>query len=253
MMINWQPIHDEFQHWRDAGLSLPFWWRDDDAIEPTPQLETLITIATDLDMPCHLAVIPKHATSALAKRTKVTAQIIPVIHGWSHENHAPTGQKNAEFGATRPIEESATDAILGLQCLTDLFGDQLKPMFVPPWNRINPELGQHLVAIGYDALSTYGPRKSRFAALGLTQINTHLDPINWRGDRSLVAPDTLVAQTVQLLQDRRLGHTDNTESFGFLTHHLVHDDAIWAFVKQFLTIIREGPVKPFSYGHDPLE
>ncbi len=243
--INWQPLTEEFRHWQDAGLTLPFWWRDDDAIEPTPQLEMLIALADTFDMYCHLAVIPKFATSALAKRVSTTAHIIPVVHGWSHISHAPTGQKNAEFGATRPIEETATDAILGLQRLTDLFGDRLNPMFAPPWNRIDPELGQHLVAIGYDTLSTYGPRLSRFAAPDLTRINTHLDPIAWHGDRSLVAPDTLVAQTVALMQDRRLGRTDNTEPFGLLTHHLVHDDAIWDFVKQFLTIMRKGPVKPF--------
>jgi hypothetical protein len=200
-----------------------------------------------------LAVIPKFATKALAKRISTTDHIIPLIHGWAHENHAPAGQKKAEFGATRPIENCATEAIQSLQNLQDLFGHKLQPMFVPPWNRINPELGQHLVAIGYDALSTYGPRKSRFATPNLTQINTHLDPIAWRGNRSLAAPETLIAQAVKLMQDRRLGHTDNTEPFGFLTHHLVHDATIWVFVKQFLTIMRKGPIKPFRYGRDPLE
>ena len=252
-MTNWQPLTDEFQLWQDADITLPFWWRDDDATEATPQLNTLIGIATDLNIPCHLAVIPKFATQSLAKRITTTDHIIPIIHGWAHENHALEGQKKAEFGTARPIEDCATDAIQSLQHLQDLFGDQLKPMFVPPWNRINPDLGQHLVAIGYDALSTYGPRKSHFAAPNLTQINTHLDPIAWRGNRSLVPPDTLIAQTVELMQDRRLGHSDNTEPFGFLTHHLVHDAAIWAFVKQFITIMRKGPIKPFRYGHGPLE
>lgn len=252
-MINWQLLTDEFQCWQDAGITLPFWWRDDDAIAPTDQLETLIDIATDLNIPCHLAVIPKFATQNLAKRISTTDHIIPIIHGWAHENHAPKDQKKAEFGATRPIEDCAVDAIQSLQRLQDLFGDQLQPLFVPPWNRINPELGQHLVAIGYDALSTYGPRKSRFAAPNLIQINTHLDPIAWRGNRSLVSSETLIAQTVELLQDRRLGRADNTEPFGFLTHHLVHDPVIWAFVKQFFTIMLEGPIKPFRYGHDPLE
>jgi hypothetical protein len=252
-MTNWQPLTDEFQLWQDAGITLPFWWRDDDAIEPTAQLETLISIAADLGIPCHLAVIPKFATEALAKRISTTDLITPLIHGWAHENHAPADQKKAEFGATRQIEGCATNAIQSLQYLQNLFGGQLQPMFVPPWNRINPDLGQHLVAIGYDALSTYGPRKSRLAAPNLTQINTHLDPIAWRSDRSLVPPEILISQTVKLMQDRRLGQADNTEPFGFLTHHLVHDATIWAFVKQFLTIMLEGPIKPFRYGRDPVE
>jgi hypothetical protein len=252
-MINWQPLTDEFQNWRNSGLILPFWWRDDDAVTPTLQLDTLINIANDLDMPCHLAVIPKFATPALAKRLSSIPRIIPVIHGWAHENHAPKDQKKAEFGATRPIENCAADAIKSLQNLQDLFGDKLHPMFVPPWNRINPDFGQHLVAIGYDSLSTYGPRKSRLIAPNLIQINTHLDPIDWRGNRSLIAPDVLIMQTVKLMQDRRLGHADNAEPFGLLTHHLVHDDAIWAFVKQFLIIMRKGPIKPFRYGSDTLD
>jgi hypothetical protein len=243
--INWQPLTEEFQHWQDADLILPFWWRDDDAVEPTPQFETLIAITTEFDMPCHLAVIPKFATSALAKRVSAATQIIPIVHGWAHISHAPEGHKNTEFGASRPIEDCATDAIFGLQRLIDLFGNRLNRMFVPPWNRINPELGEHLVAVGYNSLSTYAPRTNRFAAPDLAQINTHLDPILWRGDRSLIAPKMLVAQTVALMQDRRLGHTDNTEPFGLLTHHLVHDDAIWDFVKQFLSIMLKGPVKPF--------
>jgi hypothetical protein len=252
-MTHWQPLRDELELWRDAGLTLPFWWRDDDAIEPTPQLETLINIATDCNMPVHLAVIPKFATPALAERLSSAPLTIPIIHGWAHENHAPADRKKAEFGAARAIEDSAGDAILGLQRLTDLFGDQLQSVFVPPWNRITPALGEHLVAIGYDVLSTFQPRKARFAAPNLLQINTHIDPINWRGDRSLVPPDTLVAQTVTLLQDRRLEHTDNAEPLGLLTHHLVHDDVIWTFVKQFLTIMLEGPVKPFRFGRDTLD
>lgn len=245
IQINWAPLLEEFQHWQNAGITLPFWWRDDDAIEPTAQLDKLIDIANDFDMPCHLAVIPKYASSTLAKNILPAHLIVPVVHGWAHINHAPAGQKNTEFGIMRPIDDSATDAILGLQRMTDLFGDRLQPMFVPPWNRINPELGQHLVAIGYDTLSTYAPRQSRLAAPGLTRINTHLDPVAWRGDRSLVHVPALVAQTVTLMQDRRCGNTDNSEPFGLLTHHLIHDDAIWSFVKQFLTIMLNGPVKAF--------
>lgn len=244
--IDWQPLEEELQFWQDAGLILPFWWRDDDAIEPTPALDQLTAIASDFDMPLHLAVIPKYATTNLASYMSTVPHIIPVVHGWAHENHAPIDQKKAEFGASRPIEDCASDAILGLQKLSDLFGDRLKPMFVPPWNRLNPEFGEHLVAIGYDSVSTYLPRKTQFAAQNLEQINTHLDPIAWHDGRSLVLGDTLVNQMVKLMQDRRLGHTDNTEPLGLLTHHLVHDDAIWDFIIQFLTIMRKGPIRTFS-------
>jgi len=251
--INWQPLEEEFQLWRDAGLILPLWWRDDDAIEPTPALDRLITLSSKFDVPLHLAIIPKFATSALVKRINSTSHIVPVVHGWAHENHAPEDQKNAEFGATRSIEDSATDAIMGLQRMNDLFGNQLKPMFVPPWNRINPELSPHLVAIGYDFLSTYAPRVAQYAAPNLTRMNTHLDPIAWRTDRSLQPRDMLVAQMVQLMQGRRNGHTDNAEPLGLLTHHLVHDEAIWDFVEHFFTIMLTGPVIAFRKTCDRIE
>jgi hypothetical protein len=243
--INWHPLKDELQFWQDAELTLPFWWRDDDAIEPTPALSRLVAISTDLNLPLHLAVIPKYATSTLGKQLSSTNLIIPVVHGWAHVSHAPEGQKNAEFGTPRSIEDCAHDAISGLHSMIDLFGDKLKPMFVPPWNRINPDLGEHLVAIGYDTISTYAPRKTQYAVPNLEQINTHLDPIAWHQGRSLIAPETLVEQIVKLMQDRRLGHTDNTEPLGFLTHHLVHDEAIWDFTEQFLTIMRTGPIRAF--------
>ena len=83
---------------------------------------------------------------------------------------------------------------------------------------------------------------------GLVQINTHIDPIFWRGTRGLVPPDTLVAQTVSLLRDRRQGRADRDEPLGYLTHHLVHDADIWEFSRQFLTELGNGPVD--LYRHD---
>jgi hypothetical protein len=54
----------------------------------------------------------------------------------------------------------------------------------------------------------------------------------------------LIAGIVKLLEDRRLGRTDTTEPLGFLTHHLVHDDAIWGFTERCLSVLLEGGAKP---------
>ncbi len=245
MQIDWRPVEAEIELWHDAHMTLPLWWRDDDAIEPTAQLEQLIGIATDNDIPVHLAIIPKFATKELRDRISQTPYIIPVTHGWSHESHSPVDQKNAEFGSNRPIEDSIQDLILGADRMSDLFGSGMKSMFVPPWNRINPDLSEHLVAIGYDNLSTYLPRNTKYNIEKLEQINTHIDPISWKIDKSLIQSDTLITNIANALKDRRLGLTDNDEPFGLLTHHLIHDDAIWDFVKQFLTIMRKAPIVAF--------
>lgn len=244
--INWQPLQNEFQQWRDIDMILPIWWRDDDAIAPTPALDMLNNIANDINIPVHLAVIPKLATPALADHIHAMFKVIPVVHGWAHQNHEPQGIKKAEFGTTRPVEICAEDAKAGLDLLKSMFGTRLKPMFVPPWNRINPEIYPHLAMIGYTSLSTYSPRKFSQAAIGLTQINTHLDPIAWHDGRGLVAPDILISETVKQMQDRRLGQADNTEPFGFLTHHLVHDQDIWEFIREFLTVMQSGPTKVYT-------
>ena len=77
-------------------------------------------------------------------------------------------------------------------------------------------------------------------------MNTHLDPIDWRGTRGLVAPDQLVARTVDLLRDRRLARADNAEPFGYLTHHLVHDDAIWDFTASLISRLLAEIADPFT-------
>ena len=158
----------------------------------------------------------------------------------AHENHAPKPDKKAEFGAGRG---DVTDEIQGaMNRLQSLFGDRLKPMFVPPWNRIAPQHYPTLIKAGFTTLSTFTPRMAPDAATGLLQINTHLDPIAWRKGKSLIAPDQLVAQLVQLLLDRRTGLADNNEPLGLLTHHLVHDAEVWEFTRQVLLTLQAGPV-----------
>ncbi|MBO9407526.1 polysaccharide deacetylase family protein [Shimia sp. R9_1] len=246
MKIDWEPLRAEFREWRAAGLTLPFWWRDDDAVTPTDALDHLGALSAAVEVPVHLAIIPEQATVDLAQTLRDT--FVPVVHGWAHLSHTPEGIKNAEFGAGRPPEVAQADLAAALEQMTSLFGNRLAMMFVPPWNRMDVALMPALAALGYDAVSTYQPRNQSFAALGLEQINTHLDPIYWRGTRGLVAPDALIAQLIALLKDRRAGLTDNHEPLGYLTHHLVHDDDIWNFSDQFLKEICDGPVQ--LYRHD---
>ncbi|SHJ49048.1 hypothetical protein SAMN05444000_10993 [Shimia gijangensis] len=248
MNIDWSPLRSEFTKWRENNLELSFWWRDDDAIEPTPALDQLIALAIETGVPVHLAVIPRDAISTLASVITTTDMLIPVVHGWSHQNHAPADVKKAEFGASRSASECADDMRHAHARLQDMFGDGLAAMFVPPWNRIDPALMVTLVEQGYDAVSTFLPRREATPVPGLTQINTHIDPIFWRGTRGLVDPELLVAKVVAFLKDRRRGITDNTEPFGYLTHHLVHDADIWEFSRQFLNEMCDGPTR--LYRHD---
>lgn len=240
MQVDWSPVTNELKLWRAAGLDLPLWWRDDDAIAATPELEQLIALSMDVDVPVHLAVIPKMADAGLAARVLEADCVIPVVHGWAHENHAPISDKKAEFGAGRG--DVSDEVLRGFKRLQTLFGDQLKPMFVPPWNRIAPQHYAALTKAGYSCLSTFMPRAATNASAGLEQINTHLDPIAWRKGKALFAPDQLVSKLAKLLVDRRIGSADNNEPLGLLTHHLVHDAEVWEFTRQALLTLQSGPV-----------
>ncbi|WP_420586314.1 polysaccharide deacetylase family protein [Ruegeria sp.] len=250
MTVDWSPLDSELNLWRAQGLALPLWWRDDDAVSQTPQLEKLSKLSESLDLPVHLAVIPRDADAGLSEYIAQHPVLTPVVHGWAHLNHAPQEEKKSEFRLHRPIEVILADARAGLEHLQGKF-DTLCPMFVPPWNRIAPEAVRELPSLGYRIISTATPRTTRNPAPGLEQINTHLDPIDWRGTRGLIAPDKLIALTTTLLRDRREGRADNTEPFGVLTHHLVHDQDIWTFTETLLRRLLNGPGVVWTAVHDP--
>ncbi len=247
MTPDWTALDLELSRWQDIGLTLPLWWRDDDAIAPTAALDQLSALAQKLTLPVHLAVIPGSATPQLASYVSAHPELIPVVHGWAHSNLAAAGEKKCEFPAHRPVEAALGDIEAGLARLQDLFGARLEPIFVPPWNRIAADLLPWMAGAGFAALSTFTPRTKAKAAPGLAQINTHLDPIDWKGRRSLVAPDQLITQVSQQLQARRLGTADNTEPYGILTHHLVHDTAIWDFTAALITRLMQGPAQVWQF------
>jgi len=244
-MIGWLDLENELTLWQQEGLRLPIWWRDDDAIEPTAALDRLLLLSDVAGLPVHLAIIPEGASRALALRLQGTSAI-PVAHGFSHINHAPANNKKMEFGAHRPLEQINSDIANGLSKLQNLFGPALALLFVPPWNRIAPDVLPLLQQAGYRGVSTFTPRQQPEALPNLALINTHIDPIDWHKSRSAHPADILLKQTLELLQDRRHGRADNTEPLGLLTHHLVHDSAIWNFTHQFITTLMAGPVSIWS-------
>lgn len=238
MTTDWGPLRRELALWRSEGLDLPIWWRDDDAIEDTAALQALSRLSRMVDVPVHLAIIPKHATRPLIETCAGDPALIPMVHGWAHLNHAPKGDKKAEFNHPRPDLEM--DATRALTLLADAFGDRLLRVFTPPWNRVLPDFSHTLRRIGYIGLSTFTPRQHRFAAPGLVQINTHIDPIDWRGGGGLRAAEALVGDLVSLLEDRRKGRSDSAEPLGLLTHHLVHTPQIWNFTSECLSELLSG-------------
>ncbi len=243
MTDDWAPLERELALWREENRVLPIWWRDDDAVTASPALERLSALSARLALPVHLAVIPAAAEPALAAHVAEAPHLIPVQHGWSHENHASSGEKKAELGAHRPVAEILTELRRGRQRMRELFGGRQRPMLVPPWNRIAPEVISGLPELGFSGLSTFTPRRGPWAAPGLEQVNTHVDPVDWKGTRGLLPVPQLIDGLVANLADRRKGAADAAEPLGLLTHHLVHDDAVWAFTETVLERLLAGPAR----------
>ncbi|KIN71176.1 polysaccharide deacetylase family protein [Sulfitobacter guttiformis] len=246
MKIDWSPLTAELALCRRAGLPVPLWWRDDDAVAATAALDLLSDLAATTGVNVHVAVIPERIAPSLAPAFASRPALVPVIHGWRHISHAPEGAKNAEFGHQR--EGAFAELKLAYKRLDHEFGARLVPLFVPPWNRMAAEFHPALVSAKYCGLSTFGPRPTVTLVKGLVQINTHIDPIFWRGHRGLVDPEVLVAEITATLRDRRTGQTDSTEPLGLLTHHLVHSAEVWDFTADVLRVLLDAGAVPADIG-----
>lgn len=248
MNLDWAPLRAALSALRRDRIALQVWWRDDDAVAATPALARLSNLSSQIGLPVHLAVIPAHLDDTMVD-VITTAPLFPVVHGWAHTDHSAGAGKKNEFLTPRPDTRHETAQALAL--MRNHFGLALRPMFVPPWNRIASEVVQALPGQGYTALSTFGPRTSPEAVPGLARINTHVDPIWWKGTRNLVDPAQLIAQACQHLEARRSGDADANEPFGLLTHHLVHTEAIWTFSAAFLSELLNGGATPWTMESIP--
>lgn len=244
MSVDWSPLTKELSIWRRDRRQLQVWWRDDDAVVQTAALDRLLDLSESCETPLALAVVPQGADQSLVDACENRRDVSILVHGWAHRNNAISPSKKCEFPegwANAPAQARA-----GIERLRSLFGATLVPVFVPPWNRISDDLLPLLGPMGYSALSTFTPRRSAFAAPGLGQINTHVDPINWRAGGGLAPQEQLITHITQNLRDRRVGQADASEPLGLLTHHLVHTEEIWEFSQRCIMTLREGGAEPFS-------
>lgn len=246
---NWSPLDHVLRRTADAGRTVAWWWRDDDAVAHTPALDRLLEVARAYDLPIVLAAVPGGTERSLTQRLGDEPQAFSVVHGFRHANHAPPGDKKSEFGPHRPLESLARDARAALEAAREAFGAKLLAVFAPPWNRVAPGLLPRLPALGYRAVSTYGARAAAEPAPGLRQVNTHLDPIDWRGTRGLAPADGIVARLAAALSARLDGEADADEPIGLLTHHLVHDEAVWRFCGALLDRLRRYDALRYPSPH----
>ncbi|WP_128292488.1 polysaccharide deacetylase family protein [Afifella aestuarii] len=225
----------------ETGRALSFWWRDDDATEPTPELDRLAGLFGEIDEarrpPLGLAVIPDGARPALVDRLAREPYIAILQHGLAHRNHAQEGEKKSEFPLSRPLTNCLADVKTGRTRLLQLFDGRLLPVFVPPWNNVSHPVLEGLTALGIQGLSRFGATKG---ACG--ECNTHLDIIEWRHTRGFIGREAAFRLLTEEAERRLAGAS---EPIGILTHHLAHDQACWDFSRELLTLLANHPGAAF--------
>lgn len=235
-MADWDDLDAELALWRDAGLTPRLWWRDDDAQQVTPDLETLLTLSDTYEVPVQLAIIPDGLDAGLAPRLRDARYAFVLQHGLSHVNHEPKGGPASEVGATRDLALQKADLRRGWDILVAADMPRLLRGFVPPWNRIGDATRLKLPEWGYTFLSAYEGRGDAAKVAGLTNIDAHLDPIRWKYDRVFRGETKMLDMLLEHLRDRR-AHAP-ARPIGYVTHHLQTPQAVWDFTNTLFAATR---------------
>ena len=237
----WDWLARELDRWGESGQSASFWWRDDDATEPSAELERLLQTSLHHDLPLALAVIPAQLDPRLVTHLQQFPRTSVLQHGFNHRSHALPGQRKLELGGDRDADAILGELAQGYRILQQQFADRFVPVMVPPWNRIDANLLARLSDIGLCGLSTMRVRRLAHPAPGLLQVNTHLDPINWRTHRGFIGLYPAVAILVQHLLARRTGYRDLQEPTGILSHHLAQSEPVWRFLDRLFEFLGKHP------------
>jgi hypothetical protein len=232
----WRSFTAELARWRDAGREVQFWWRDDDAARPEPALARLLKLAQRSRIPLALAVIPAQAEAQAFAGLAPGVSILQ--HGSDHVNRALAGEKKCEFAGA--VAQSISRLSSARERLAGIAGTRLLPVLAPPWNRLPDALLPHLLGAGFRGLSRYGARRSAQAALGVMQVNTHVDLIAWRAGRGFAGEEAVLAAAVAHLAAKREGRADAAEATGLLSHHAIHDEAAWGFLERLFETLWEA-------------
>jgi hypothetical protein len=238
--LDWDDLTRELDLWAEAGRVATFWWRDDDAIEPTPPLERLLELASAFRLEVGLAVIPAAASDSLAAALAGCPFVAVLQHGYRHKNHAPPGEPAIECGGARPVEEVLDEMRLGYRRMRQLFSSAFEPVLAAPWNQIDRRVLARLSEAGHRGASAFGPRAAMRGAHELEVVNVHLDPLNWKV-RRFAGLSKALSGLIGELRARRTGGTESDEPLGILTHHLDHDEATWDFAGRLFGVVSDHP------------
>ncbi|MEM7564135.1 MAG: polysaccharide deacetylase family protein [Pseudomonadota bacterium] len=242
----WEWLRQELDRWQALDLEAEFWWRDDDAVDVTPELKQLCQLSAQYSAPLSLAVIPKLLQPGLASYLNQYRSVNVLQHGFAHISHATQGERKLELGGNWETEQALSSLTQGRTLLSATFPKQFVSVMVPPWNRIGKDIAEALAQSDYLGISTMKARKSALINQRLKVVNTHLDPIHWRHRGGFLGTYPCIAILIQHLIAKRSGYRDPEEPTGLLTHHLVQNKSVWRFTEKLLDFLNQHPAAKWS-------
>jgi len=248
---DWDDLAAELDVWGEAGRAARLWWRDDDAVAPTPQLAALLRLAAGV--PLALAVIPALARPELAEALAGRPQVAVLQHGWQHVNRAAHGAKKSEYPPGRARDAVAAEIVAGRARLEALFGPRAAPVFVPPWNRFANEFVTILRECGIAGLSGMASSHRSAPPSDLALCDAHLDLVDWTQGRRFIGEAVALAALVHRLREQHLSAGGaRPPPIGVLTHHLIMDGATAAFIERLIAFSRSHRALRWAAAADLL-
>ncbi|MEJ7615715.1 MAG: DUF2334 domain-containing protein [Pyrinomonadaceae bacterium] len=225
---------------QDEDKSLHVFFRDDDVDEDESSLQRLLNLFLSREVPINLGVIPGRLTpqtieTLAGRRSCFPALIALNQHGWRHINHESSGKK-CEFGASRTFSEQMEDIARGRARMSEAFGDDFYPAFIPPWNRCTKETYRVLDELGFPVLSK-NQSGTPSANFKFRERSITLDLYRWRGGAQLKAPEEIVGDLV--LQIERMN------PIGIMLHHKVMNDEAFLFLDVLIETLRRYSIVRF--------
>ncbi|HZF39321.1 MAG TPA: hypothetical protein VE715_10880 [Blastocatellia bacterium] len=222
------------------AASLRLFFRDDDVDEDGAPLRRLLRLFLERNTPINLGVIPGRLTSACVELLAASVGAAPALlelnqHGWRHINHEREGRK-CEFGASRTYAEQLADIAQGQSRMTEAFGPNWFPVFIPPWNRCTEETRRAIDHLDFRALSA---RRGISAETGyrFEEISITLDLYRWNGGARMKSPEEIV--------DELIAQLSRQHTIGVALHHKVMDEHAFSFLGSLLDTLAAHPAVRF--------
>ncbi len=222
---------------QERTAPLRFFFRDDDVDADEATLRRLLRIFLRREVPINLGVIPARLTAAGAKLMEQSVRSAPTLielnqHGWRHLNHERGGRK-CEFGPGRTFDEQLADIARGQTRMTEAFGPNWFPVFIPPWNRCNEDTYRALDQLGFRALSAKR-RSPVVTGYRFKDISITLDLYRWRGGACLKPSKEII--------DDLIAQLSRQQTIGVMLHHKVMDEEAFTFLDSLLDALVAQPI-----------